>query len=461
MACFSDLPSELLLAIWEHILPPDDIENFAIVSKTIYSLARPFLQEHRRLRDEFTTITNACDDSYAQFPYYLREILLNPHYALYVQELIIDGWTDSFMSEESDDEHLEHHSDKEYYLCRQDCYSPGDMQLFEWALVDIDCLSAEDRIQCKNLLAQGNQAPTLVILLTAILNLARLTIYRVGTWPDIFWHAVDYMATQAEGTALSKVSHVELRYGRFDNLANVSKLRTLLSLPSLRSILANNMEDGCDEELEFGRHASPARSHLVDLRLCNSAVGSGAIFELLSHVEGLQSFRYESPQFNSPDYFNAFGIRNALLMYAKHSLTSLTLKWCFGPLKAMGTLREFVVLRKVNTDFALLYGEYPGEDCELAYALPSSIEELNLRRLSDVHFEGFLQGVEVSEGLAKLVKGLLIAKVERVPKLQALALGISEDFGRKKLFEDAAIKELCQKMSVHLEETWFGRAAPR
>ncbi|MCJ1453604.1 hypothetical protein MMC28_003951 [Mycoblastus sanguinarius] len=436
MATFNHLPRELLLVIWENIQPPD-IESFAKVNTTIYSLAGPYLEEYRSLQDQFCTITNAVDEYHLQFPYYLKDILINPRHGLYAQELIIEDWPDSFESEWSDVE--------DEIAPYQDRYTTEDMDLFQKTLAQVEFLSSDERSSWASLVDEGDQAPILAMLLLSLPNLATLTIYRFGNRPEIFLQTVE------RGKALLKLHHVEICFG-FAGGA-VSMLKPFLGLPSIGQINATGVRDDCEDDGVLGTYSDPAQSQLVDIRLHRSTVCSEAIFKLLSPVKALQSFSYEVPKSASPYYFDALGIRNALLTHAKSSLTSLSLRLGYGRFKFMGSLRDFEVLRKVDTDFAILYGEHPREDCELAYVLPSSLEVLHLRQLSEAHLEGYLQGIEVSEGLAKLVEGLLKAKAGRVPILQKLSLGVTENGNKMKLQDNKAIYELCQKMDVQLELT--------
>ena len=57
MAQFQDLSTELVLAILELVLP-EDIEAMSLVSKHIYQLAIPRLEEHRELRKEYFNFRN-------------------------------------------------------------------------------------------------------------------------------------------------------------------------------------------------------------------------------------------------------------------------------------------------------------------------------------------------------------------------------------------------------------------
>ena len=61
MARFSDLSPELIMELWEHILHPDDIDSFALVSKHTHATGRTFLEEHRRLKAQYSSIQTYYD----------------------------------------------------------------------------------------------------------------------------------------------------------------------------------------------------------------------------------------------------------------------------------------------------------------------------------------------------------------------------------------------------------------
>ena len=86
MAIFSDMPNELIICTWGYVIEPEDVESFALVSKRIYSLAKPFVEEHTRLKQQYSKIVAQRGYSAADL---LKEILLNPRIAFYIIELRI------------------------------------------------------------------------------------------------------------------------------------------------------------------------------------------------------------------------------------------------------------------------------------------------------------------------------------------------------------------------------------
>lgn len=94
MATFSDLPNELVIEVWGHVIEPEDVESFALVSKRIYSLATPFVEEHTRLKQQYSKIYCPNHQTRSKVANLLEEMLLNPRIALYFNELQIHVCTD-------------------------------------------------------------------------------------------------------------------------------------------------------------------------------------------------------------------------------------------------------------------------------------------------------------------------------------------------------------------------------
>lgn len=54
MTHFSQLPNETISEFWGYFQEPRDVENFAIESKDIYVIGRPFVEEHNKLKREYS-----------------------------------------------------------------------------------------------------------------------------------------------------------------------------------------------------------------------------------------------------------------------------------------------------------------------------------------------------------------------------------------------------------------------
>jgi len=84
MRGFSNLPNELITMILPNVLP-EDLENFAQVSKNVQARARLFLKQHRALIRKYHTLRSDGD-----IPEVLEEVLRNSRLGYYVREINVD-----------------------------------------------------------------------------------------------------------------------------------------------------------------------------------------------------------------------------------------------------------------------------------------------------------------------------------------------------------------------------------
>lgn len=92
MTGFSDLPNELIVAVWRLVLDPDAVENFALTSKKVYALGGAYMREHNELKAKFSSVTHREEDVGSCPADTLKSLLLNPRAALYVQNISVNGW---------------------------------------------------------------------------------------------------------------------------------------------------------------------------------------------------------------------------------------------------------------------------------------------------------------------------------------------------------------------------------
>ena len=134
MAKFSNLPYELLIEIWSHILQPKDIENFALTSKTIRTSAGRILREHRKLTREFSTFDVGGRKSRFSAAGLLKQILIDPRIALYIKKITVTDVHTGWESEETGINTLKaFNSDAGEDEChyRHTPYFEEDMELFK------------------------------------------------------------------------------------------------------------------------------------------------------------------------------------------------------------------------------------------------------------------------------------------------------------------------------------------
>lgn len=80
MAVFSLLPNEIVCEILQVVLP-EDLENFAQVSRNVAWLAKRFLPQHRSLIRRYSVLSNSRLGSIGSL---LKEVLINPCINMYI-----------------------------------------------------------------------------------------------------------------------------------------------------------------------------------------------------------------------------------------------------------------------------------------------------------------------------------------------------------------------------------------
>ena len=161
MAGFSDLPNELIINIWGYLIELKSVENFALVSKRIYELATPFLEEHSRLRERYAKVLDLEKGKHGGAAGLLEVMLLNPRVALYINKLQLKNWANDWEDQEDSGQ--------------TQSYAGKTMQVFEDAL-----RSFTNPLEAESLLANirsGQDGPLLALILIHLTELKKLEIY--------------------------------------------------------------------------------------------------------------------------------------------------------------------------------------------------------------------------------------------------------------------------------------------
>ena len=221
MAKFSDLPNELIIEIWSHVLQPRDIENFASVSKMIRSLSGKTLLEHRKLTRQFSTFEIGGPNSRSYPAGLLKEILTNPRVALYIKHVFINYLHDNWESKEKGVNTLmafdpEAGENGPHY--RHTPYADEDMELFKQAMKRsrqfLHFSEEKNTCQCTRPDAEypighlneniehGYNYPIVILLLLLLTNLKSITVERSrAEW--FFFEILRYIS-EGEGIAILK-----------------------------------------------------------------------------------------------------------------------------------------------------------------------------------------------------------------------------------------------------------------
>ncbi|CAD6588394.1 MAG: hypothetical protein ASARMPRED_003546 [Alectoria sarmentosa] len=377
MAAFSDLPNELLYDVLQQCMP-EDLENFAQISKRVQAVAKPLLQTHRALIRKYRCFDNRLYGR-AAVASLLLDILTTPHIAHYVREAKVD-LSGRYRREEFTQQEIG-------WLCNLAAES-------EWLLsgvdaTDIRSLQSEMKYQIEN----HCQDTALALLLPLLPNLETFWI-DAGDIRSRYW--IEYVignAPKAKKPFFTKLARVHLTFGGFKSTigygcsVDYERFRYYAALPSIKEMSAPplTLELSCCE-----KDAPPLVSEITKLELVDSAIpcrlgeelaiigldwiNPKHLYGFLDHLPKLEVFSYATKTPMIFSEFNAPLIRDALITNVKSSLRALTI---LGPIDYpgfMSSLREFEVLTVLRTQWSLLVKN----DCNLQAVLPVSLHVLQL-----------------------------------------------------------------------------------
>ena len=218
MAKFTDLPNELVVEIWSHILQPKDIENFALASKTIRTLAGKILVNHRKLTRELSTFDIGGSKMRFSPAGLLKEILTNPRVALYTKKVIVPDLYVAWESKEGVNKlktfDPEIGEDARHY--RHTPYAEEDMELFKQAigrakqffdlkhLAQCQCFqSAKYEVnRLREIMGKGSELPIIVLFLLLFTNLKTMVVEYAAA-DDFFFDILRYIS-EGDGIRILK-----------------------------------------------------------------------------------------------------------------------------------------------------------------------------------------------------------------------------------------------------------------
>ena len=200
MADFSRLPNEMISEIWGNIHEPEDVESFALVSKHVYAIGRPFVEEHNKLKKDFGFIEIGPDMDPCAPASLLKEVLLRPRIALYVTHLAFGRfryeWDDS--GDDGD----------EWPKIDHVPYPDDVMALFIETIRKSSFVQRNETPHWITSVEQGNEDPIVALLCTLLPNLIMVTLWDNGFETDISRKTILRIA-EAEKTVF--LTHALLR----------------------------------------------------------------------------------------------------------------------------------------------------------------------------------------------------------------------------------------------------------
>ena len=414
MAGFSQLPNEMISEIWGNVHEPRDVESFALVSKLVYAIGSPFVEEHNLLKKTYSFVETGNGRRSHAPAFLLRNIVLRPRTALYVTHLCIDGL---ILEEWEPDD-----GDAGWRNVRHVPYPDDTMALFIKMIQQASFLRPDEVSRWITSLTTGDEDPILTLLSLRLPNITTMTLKEdVGTGIDYFLQTIRRIAMAEKVTFLTHLTTVNIVCNRQEHGAIGREcLESFAALPLLQSIHVSHMRETSPLE--------PDSYKIREITFTNSDLGSKFLCQLLDNMQGFKKFSYEKPD-ESCD-FKPFWIRLALLASAKHTLEFLKIlppkTWHDPPKRHtrwtgrqnMGTLRAFTALKELDTHVDVL--EYFPDNVAATYdklvdSLPASLEKLSL----EFGTKPILSNIpDLIEHIVREVKS------KRIPYLKSLKLRI-------------------------------------
>ena len=331
MAHFNSLPNEIIREILK-LVQPEDLENFAQISPNVYSLASPFLREHRALIHKYHTLRN-YSNSVDDIGTTLVTILANPCIGSYVRRVELGPLGEGFV------------------------YTREELEVFTAAALESICLKKpleeeilDERAFWLDKLECGDENILLAILLPLLPNLAVLSVQDYSERLEWYHSAIEQAAFATKPT-LCKLERVELKATGSAGY-HIADIQKFVALPSVRELTAPNAHGmDCLHEMSLDLN-----SHVTHLKLWENRVDSRCLYEFLRAFPKLQSFTYAFH--GICDLRDPFLIRSGLLAYCKAMLQYLTILCPNSNFTLfMGLLRSFETLKEVYTEWDFLITE--------------------------------------------------------------------------------------------------------
>ena len=431
MADFSRLPNEMISQIWGNIQEPEDVESFALVSKHVYAIGRPFVEEHNKLKREFAFIEIDPEMDVIAPASLLKEVLYRPRVALYVTHLSVGQFRCQWDNPGNDGDERPKNAHVPY---------PDDvMALFIETIQQSSFVPRTESSRWITSVEAGHEDPIFALLLMLLPNLVMVTVKDDGQNAHNSQETILRIAEAEKTLFLTHLVTVHTVCRFYEGRSLFSWLRMFAALPSVQSIHFDGMSvaevhDAIDDEHYFVSESYSIR----ELTFTNSSIHPRFLAQLLDSIEGLKVFSYVDLHVRFRE-FNPFWIRTALLANAKHSLEYLKIRSAEFD-QVIGTLRGFTALTDLETNSQLLCDRF---DIHIfVYRLPSSIEKIHLH--TSLH-----EGLDI---VSSLVEEIVKAKSRLIPRLKALKFTmdlVSRTIQKGRSMIEA-LEEKCQNAGIEL-----------
>ena len=375
MATFSDIPYELLYEILWFTMP-EDLENFAQISKRVQEVAKPLLKDHRALIRKYRYFESWSNGGKAT-ALLLREIFTTPYIGHYVREANVDFDRASFRPNIYTESEMERFSEMivenmalEYHLKELAVTAVRSL-----LTVSGRCAPDLDVTAVRRLLTDSGrcESAAFAFLLPLLPNLEILWMKDTENLSKLFLTHVLNKAPRAANPFLTKLARVcltKLALVYYDpNSASVERLRPYAALPSVRELSASDVMLWRFGDSYLPRLASGVTK--LELRANDWKADANGFCSFLTDFPRLEVFKLSCVGSSTVE---PSLIKETLLLNLKTSLRTLTILADNGCQAFMGSLRGFEVLTELHTNWPVLIKP----DRKLQETLPASLQQLKL-----------------------------------------------------------------------------------
>ena len=403
MACFSDLPNELVLAVHDN-LDPSDLKNFYCLDKHTYSLTAIDQLEHRRLRRKYTIPPNT--GILGSTAILVRNILKYPRAALYVREWKIDFYrTGGWGKEYDDDDEITNHIR----------YPEDDMALYEAAIRVSMYVPGPEKDEWIASMRNGDEDVLFALAVTLVPNLRAVEF---GNQWEYYGRVAEVLRNIGypllkSSAPFSQLTTITIQPEAGGDYIDLDAIEAFASLPSVK-VLNIHRSYASGDNLELIK--ALRGSNVTDVNISDSDIPVQRLAVLLDNFDNLQSFSYwPGGDAAMESVFQPFFIIKILLSCAQHSLRELNIRQGMSTNSTyMGSLYKFSVLESLEAELPLFIGDstYAADAIRrFTRSFPLSLRTIKLIARDEQRYQ-----------YASMLEGLVRYKKERMPNLTRVEL---------------------------------------